>query len=143
MNRKTRTVLCSIIGIASLISLSACGSKPASVSEPVKDSTVVWDKQIRGSNTYLLVRNLVGFQDVMEGVVLYRYPNELDQKKEKYNEKYKIFDEGVEDMDRDPKLIKPVSRSVVSAKLDLENKKVTVKFNRGASQTIDVSKYAL
>ena len=106
---------------------------------PVKDATVVWDRQERDGNTYLLVQNLVGFSDVLEGVKLYKYPSNIDQTPERYSDKYVVFDEGVDSVNRSKS--GDHHRSVKSAKFDLKRKRVLVTSSTGPNQEIDVSKY--
>jgi len=122
--------------------LASCGKEKTRI--PIPDETKVWDKQLHDKYVYLLIRNLEGFADVMEGVRLYRYPQSLDETTdEKYSKKYLVFDEEVQDIDPDELDRQKAPRAVMSARLDLNRKKVFVQFNHGKSQTLDVSRYAL
>jgi hypothetical protein len=129
-----------LTGIGGALAVADIFKKTADVStdyDVTQDRTHVWDKQVVGNETFLLVQNLEGFHDIMEGVRLYRYPTKINSTWDKYDDAYLIFDEAVDDM------VNGKPRSVESAKFDIKNRKVYVKFNRGNPQILDVSKYKL
>lgn len=140
MKRKFTYLHLLLFVLMSVFIFNSCRNNKTTT-QSIKDETVIWDKQVRNGQTCLLVQKLVGFQDVMEGIALYRYPNELDQSLEKYDKKYQLFDLGVDDIYRKTRNSTSVVRSVKSAKLDFKKKQVLIEFDGGPSQVLDISKY--